>query len=192
MMQTGKTPFVSFDYKEAAVERERLSQALDGYACFGWELDRQEGAGGQIRLFLRRDRHILNKAELTRLERQFEACLDAIRALEASVPQRAAMAALAVGLAGTVFLAGATFAVTAAPPVVWLCAVLAVPGFLGWGGAYPVYRRARSVTRSRRSAKRASGCGASEGRPAGKERGRESPSPFLRPAYCFCARSKLY
>ena len=93
MMQTGKTPFVSFDYKEAAVERERLSQALDGYACLGWELDRQEGAGGQIRLFLRRDRHILTKAELTRLERQFEACLDAIRALEASVPQRAAMAA---------------------------------------------------------------------------------------------------
>ena len=82
MMQTGKTPFVSFDYKEAAVERERLSQALDGYACLGWELDRREGAGGQIRLFLRRDRHILNKAELTRLERQFEACLDAIRALE--------------------------------------------------------------------------------------------------------------
>ena len=145
MMQTGKTPFVSFDYKEAAVERERLSQALDGYACFGWELDRQEGAGGQIRLFLRRDRHILNKAELTRLERQFEACMDAIRALEASVSQRAAMAALAVGLAGTVFVGAATFAVTAAPPVVWLCAVLAVPGFLGWGGAYPVYRRVRTL-----------------------------------------------
>ena len=160
MMQTGKTPFVSFDYKEAAVERERLSQALDGYACLGWELDRQEGAGGQIRLFLRRDRHILNKAELTRLERQFEACLDAIRALEASVPQRATMAALAVGLAGTVFLAGATFAVTAAPPIVWLCAVLAVPGFLGWGGA--------------------SACGASEGRPAGKERG-ENPLSFFAP-----------
>ena len=62
MMQTGKTPFVSFDYKEAAVERERLSQALDGYACLGWELDRQEGAGGQIRLLLRRERHILNKS----------------------------------------------------------------------------------------------------------------------------------
>lgn len=55
------------------------------------------------------------------------------------------MAALAVGLAGTVFLAGATFAVTAAPPAVWLCAVLAVPGFLGWSGAYPVYRRVRTL-----------------------------------------------
>ena len=145
MMQTGKTPFVSFDYKEAAVERERLSQALDGYACLGWELDRQEGAGGQIRLFLRRDRHILNKVELTRLERQFEACMDTIQALKASIHSRATMAALVVAMIGTAFMAGATFAVTAAPPIVWLCVVLAVPGFIGWGGAYFVYKRVSAL-----------------------------------------------
>ena len=45
-----------------------------------------------------------------------------------------------MGLAGTVFMGGSTFAITAAEPIVWLCAVLAVPGFILWGAAYPLYR----------------------------------------------------
>ena len=140
--------FVGYEYREIPAGTARTAMLLDGYESFGWTVDERSAgpaARGRGKLLLKRDRKILNKAELTRLERQFEACLDAIRALEASVSQRATMAALAVGLAGTVFLAGATFAVTAAPPAVWLCAVLAVPGFLGWGGAYPVYRRVRTL-----------------------------------------------
>ncbi|MDO4547459.1 MAG: hypothetical protein Q4D04_05135, partial [Clostridia bacterium] len=38
---------------------------------------------------------------------------------------------------------GATFAVTAEPPIVWLCVLLAIPGFLGWGTAPWLYRRMR-------------------------------------------------
>ena len=137
-----KQPFVSCDYKEIAVESARLSQYLDAYACFGWQTDREMGdVAGRTRLSLKRDRHILNKTELTRLERQFEACMDSIRALQASIHSRATMASLVVALLGTAFMAGATFAVTAEPPIVWLCVLLAVPGFTGWACAYFVYRR---------------------------------------------------
>ena len=42
---------------------------------------------------------------------------------------------------GTAFMAGSVFAVTADPPIVWLCALLAVPGFLGWILPYFIYRQ---------------------------------------------------
>lgn len=151
MNQAEKKTFVANDYKEAVVERARLSQYLDGYECFGWQAERDpENAGGDmVRLALKRNRHILNKVELTRLERQFEACMDVIQALRASIHGRATMAALMVALLGTAFMAGATFAVTAAPPIVWLCVVLAVPGFTGWSGAYFVYRRVAKLRAQR-------------------------------------------
>lgn len=43
----------------------------------------------------------MNKAELTRFQRRFEACLDEIRALERSRTSAAAMWATVVGLIGT-------------------------------------------------------------------------------------------
>ncbi len=143
MNQTDKKSFVSWDYKEIVVERAQLSQYLDGYACFGWQAGREaaDAGSGQIRLSLRRDRHILNKTELTRLERQFEACMDAIRTLTASIHSRATMASLMVALLGTAFMAGATFAITANQPMIFLCVLLAIPGFIGWGAAHFVYKR---------------------------------------------------
>ena len=37
MNPTERQPFVSWDYKEIAVESAYLSQYLDAYACFGWQ-----------------------------------------------------------------------------------------------------------------------------------------------------------
>ena len=37
-----------------------------------------------------------------------------------------------MGLLGTAFLAGATFAVTHTPPLIPLTILLAIPGFIGW------------------------------------------------------------
>ena len=135
--------FVAYEYQEHTVEQRYASYYQDNYGCFGWQVETQpHGAELQGReiLHLRRDRHIPNKTELTRLQRQFEAIMEDVRRLEHSVEQRAVIAGLGCGLAGTVFMGGSTFAVTAAMPIVWLCAVLAVPGFLLWGAAYPLYR----------------------------------------------------
>ena len=50
------------------------------------------------------------------------------------------IAAIAVGLVGTAFLAGSTFAVTHQPPMIPLCILLAIPGFLGWIVPWFLYR----------------------------------------------------
>ena len=85
---------------------------------------------------------LVNKMELTRLQRNFEACAAQITQLEKEKTSRPAILALTVGIIGTAFMAGATFAVTAEPPLIALCIVLAVPGFLGWILPYFLYKNA--------------------------------------------------
>ena len=146
--------FVAYEYQEHTVEQRYASYYEDGYGYFGWQVETQQPHGveqqGRETLRLKRDRHIPNKTELTRLQRQFEAIMEDVRRLENSAQNQATMAALGCGMAGTVFMGGSTFAITAAAPIVWLCAVLAVPGFILWGTAYPLYRyvqkrRAREI-----------------------------------------------
>lgn len=136
--------FVAYEYQEHTVEQRYASYYEDGYGYFGWQVETQQPHGvelqGRETLRLKRDRHIPNKTELTRLQRQFEAIMEDVRRLENSAQNQATMAALGCGMAGTVFMGGSTFAITAAAPIVWLCAVLAVPGFILWGAAYPLYR----------------------------------------------------
>lgn len=89
---------------------------------------------------LKRDRKIINKAELTRLQRNFEACASEIEALERSKTAKATAAAIALGILGTAFMAGSVFAVTAQPPLIALCIILAVPAFAGWILPYFLYK----------------------------------------------------
>lgn len=145
-----KKNFVSYEYKEVVTESSRASLLIDGYENFGWELDehlmessvsKNHVGGNKAILRLKRNRKIINKAELTRLQRNFEACVNEIEALERSKTSEAMAYALALGIIGTAFMAGSTFAVTAQPPHIILCIVLAVPGFLGWIFPYFLYRK---------------------------------------------------
>ena len=95
---------------------------------------------GFLTLQLKRDRKIMNRMELTRLQRNFEGCMEEIAMLEKEKTRTATVVSVAVGIVGTAFLAGATFAVTAAQPMILLCILLAVPGFLGWILPYFLYR----------------------------------------------------
>lgn len=142
--------FVGYEYKEVLTENSRFSFLLDGYENFGWELDEnlpdnREGrnpVSQQKRVLrLKRDRKIINKVELTRLERNFEACVDEIEKLEKAKTSAATMYALVLGIIGTAFMAGSVFAVTAQPPYYILCIILAIPGFLGWIFPYFLYKR---------------------------------------------------
>ena len=126
------------------VDQTLLSQAMDGYESLGWELDERrqpDTMAGKVTLHLRRNRKILNKMELTRLQRNLEACFAEIGKLQERPTSTATMASLVVGMVGTAFMAGATFAVVATPPIVWLCVLLAVPGFAGWLAAYPLFKQ---------------------------------------------------
>lgn len=136
--------FVGYEYREITGPDSRVSQYLDCYACFGWQIDENMPAGsrmGQTTIRMKRDRKLVNKMELTRLQRHFEACAKEIQTLEKSKTFAASIWALVVGIIGTAFMAGATFAVTNHPPLIPLCILLAVPGFLGWILPYFLYRR---------------------------------------------------
>ncbi|MDE6015997.1 MAG: hypothetical protein K2H41_09915 [Acetatifactor sp.] len=141
--------FVGYEYKEITADSSRISFLLDGYENFGWEIDGkiQERSGPdtvsrqKLTLHLKRNRKIVNKAELTRLQRNFEACVREIDTLEKSKTSVATMYAIILGIFGTAFIAGATFAVTAQPPQYILCILLAIPGFLGWIFPYFLYKR---------------------------------------------------
>ena len=149
---------VGYEYREITVPRELSSLCLDSYPYFGWEIDPNHeisarsgsglrrslsGAASQkerVTLYFRRNRSLCCKAELTRLQRNFDSCIAELQALEKSKTAASTIAALAAGMAGTAFMAGFTFAVTADPPILWLTIVLAIPGLIGWVVPYFLYR----------------------------------------------------
>ena len=135
--------FIGYEYKQVAAEPGQISFLIDGYMNFGWEIDenvqdiRMEYYGSHTKsphhrksiIRMKRDRKIINKMELTRLQRNFEAYVEEIRHLEKEKNSLPSIVAITTGIIGTVFMAGSTFAVTANPPHIVLCILLAIPGF---------------------------------------------------------------
>lgn len=133
----------SYDYMKAVVDEKMCSQYIDSYQKFGWKIDenmRPERNMGKATLYMKRSRKITNKAELTRLQRHYEHCIDEINTLENSKRSIPTMAAISCGIIGCAFVAGSVFAVTHTPPIIWLTIFLAIPGFFLWGVAYFVYK----------------------------------------------------
>lgn len=138
--------FTSYEYKEITVRSDKASLYLDCYESFGWQTDENfppQEVKDRVTLRLKRNRKLVNKTELTRLQRNFEANMDEIISLENSKTSAATVCALCVGLLGTAFMAGSVFAITADPPRIALCTLLAVPAFAGWIAPYFVYRLVR-------------------------------------------------
>ena len=140
----GGKDYVGYDYKAVTVDGGKIPMYLDAYANFGWAPDDSivmKQLGCMATLNLRRDRKILNKPELTRLQQHFEACADEIEALELSKTKLATVYSIVVGIIGTAFMAGSVMSVTLAePPMPLLCALLAIPGIVGWALPYRLFR----------------------------------------------------
>lgn len=142
--QNERKMFMSYEYKELNIKEEQASFYLDCYENFGWQQDENfplQNKGDSVVLKLKRNRKIVNKVELTRLQRNFEADMQDILSLENSKTSQATIVALIIGILGTAFMAGSVFAVTAEPPIIWLCILLAVPAFAGWILPYFVYKK---------------------------------------------------
>ena len=140
-MEDNKREFIGYEYKEIITDMDRVSFLLDGYENFGWKQDENYLNGGEdvyvpyqskVVLRLKRNRKIINKMELTRLQRNFEACVKEIEKMEKSKTSMATVYALVIGVLGTAFMAGSVFAITAEPPHVLLCILFAIPAFMGW------------------------------------------------------------
>ena len=138
------TPYVQYEYLNVSATADNAPLLLDCYENFGWTQDERHlpsDAGRTITLHLKRDRKIINRMELTRLQRNFEGCLQEIKLLERSRKQLASIWAAVLAIIGTAFMAGAVFAVTNDPPLYPLMVLLAVPGFAGWVLPYFIYHR---------------------------------------------------
>ena len=141
-MMNRENGVVGFEYMEVTAKRGMESMYADSYENFGWEFtgsSAPEDQGGSVTMKFKRDRKLRNKAELTRLQRQFESCAREIEALEHSKATAAAVAAFTIGLIGTAFLGGAVFAYLAG--LLPLMVILAVPGFVGWIVPYFCYQK---------------------------------------------------
>ena len=132
--------FVGYEYKDITVKHEMEPVYADGYPNFGWIM---EGTSfsiqnvGSVIMKFKRDRKIRNKAELSRLQRQFDACVAEIEKLEFSKGVNASIAAYTIGLIGAAFIAGSVFAILAEQ--IPLAIILAIPGLAGWIIPYFAY-----------------------------------------------------
>lgn len=138
----GENSFIGYEYQEVSVKRSMASVYADGYKNFGWQMAETAELPGKvdsISMRFKRDRKIRNKAELTRLQHNFDACVSEILTLESSKYIMASVAAYGIGIAGTAFMAGSVFSITA--NMLIPCIVFAVPAFAGWVLPYFLYRR---------------------------------------------------
>lgn len=149
-IEKGQKSFVGYEYKKVMVKSSVASSIIDGYKNFGWEIDenllKNSNVGrfsnqSKVVICLKRNRKTINKIELTRLQRNFEACVREIETLEKSKTSVAVGYVLILMIMGTAFMAGSTFAVTAQPPHIIWCVLLAIPGFLGWISPYFLFKR---------------------------------------------------
>lgn len=138
---SNSNPFIGYEYREINIDRSLESMYVDGYENFGWTLENISHptiGTNTVAMKFKRDRKIRNKAELTRLQRQFDSCVNEISSMEKSKSNSASIIAYSVGLIGTAFMAGSTFAVVAEHII--LCIILAVPAFIGWILPYFLYK----------------------------------------------------
>lgn len=140
--------FIGYEYKTITIPRDLEPLYADGYANFGWMPEGADSTPSMtgadtVTLKLKRDRSIRNKAELTRLQLQFEACANDLRTMERSKTTNASITAFSIGLVGTAFMAGSVFAYLGG--FLLPSTVLAVPGFLGWIIPYFAYRKVKQA-----------------------------------------------
>jgi hypothetical protein len=137
--------FVGYEYRDITVNSKMLSMYADAYENFGWILEGTSiimGKIGTVTLNLKRDRKVRNKAELRRLQNQFESHASEIESLEFSKTTKASAVAYVIGIIGTAFMAGSVFAVTS--DMIVLTIILGLIGFIGWILPYLFYRKIKA------------------------------------------------
>ncbi len=142
--------YVGYEYKELIVDSDKASFYIDCYKNFGWEQDNNfsyDNIKGYLQyqnkvvLNLKRNRKIMNKMELTRLQRNFETCIREIGELEKTENSCATAYALITGVLGMVCLGLAVLALTAQTPHIIFGILCAIPGMIGLGLPVSIYRR---------------------------------------------------
>lgn len=138
--------FVGYEYHEVTIKKQYVTLYIDSYENFGWELEKEKSTVqnvGSVTLEFKRDRKIRNKAELTRLQRQFDALVEQIDHLEGKKVWKASIFAYILGVIGCGFMAGSVMSMSFMNNII-LMVVLAVPGVILWIVPYVVYRHIKN------------------------------------------------
>ncbi|WP_303871081.1 hypothetical protein [Acetobacterium wieringae] len=138
-MRINENRVVMNEYLEVSVKSDFVQLCSDCYHALGWTIINSSSGIDAVKLKLQRDRKIKNRVALCDLQRKCEDAFINIEKLERAKNTRAMALALGAGIIGTVFMTGATFAYLAA--LIPLCVVLAIPGFIGWGLPYFLYKK---------------------------------------------------
>lgn len=118
-----------YDYREITVKNSMVSLYKEAYRRFGWVLISDE-KNQHTTLRFRRERMIRNKAELTRLQRNFDACVEELSELEEAKTDTASKAGFGVSIVGSLFLCCSVLLSVASEMAVSI--LVAIPGVLGW------------------------------------------------------------
>ena len=136
--------FVGYEYRTVTVRRDMRDIYQDSYRSFGWTPD---GYGfttqgvRSVNMKFKRNRRISNKAEIVRLQREFESHVKELEKIEDSKVIAPSIAGYGLGLVGTAFMAGATFSFLG--NIIPAFIVLGALGFALWAAAYFVYMKVK-------------------------------------------------
>jgi len=135
--------YKSYDYKQVVVKEKQASYYIDCYENFGWFLDENKEMQrkyNQCLIYFKRDKNIANKAELIRLEQNFDACILEINELEHAKYVKPTIQSMTCGLIGITFVIGSIFAIVSKSANFWASAFLALLGILGLTLPYFIFR----------------------------------------------------
>jgi len=138
-MRTNENRLVMNEYLEVSIKSDLVQLCSDCYHALGWTVINSSSGIDSVKLKFQRDRKIKNRVALCDLQRKCEDAFINIEKLERSKNTKAMALSLGVGIVGTVFMAGATFSFLS--NMILLCVVLAIPGFIGWGLPYFLYKK---------------------------------------------------
>lgn len=137
--------FISYEYKTVSVKAKDQTKAMDMYEAFGWEITGTASAvTGDTTLSLKRNRNLLHKQELNKLERQAEDTFATINGLERSKTLVASVFAYIFGCFAALVLGGGmclTMLIEGSIPAFVGGVILGVAGIALCGVNYVIYKK---------------------------------------------------
>lgn len=133
--------FIGYEYQERVVEKKYEPVYLDAYPNFGWVIDQHHKSTqnpNNIMLHMKRNRDLVNRIEIKRLENKFQATMNEIIKIEKRNQLIPTIQACLVGLFGTALIVGGFFIHSVSS--LYLSLLFGLVGFIGWVLPYFIYK----------------------------------------------------
>lgn len=135
--------FVMYDYITKEVPSAKVAMYQDAYESFGWEItSNNRGFGDMNTVTFRRDRKIVNKQELNKLQKRIDDSFTNIDKLERQKTAKGLISSLVLGIIGTLILGGGMSLCLLNPdslPLFIAGIAIGLVGLAVCGVTYPIY-----------------------------------------------------